>query len=247
MFNDAYQRNCKYCGELILMAEDDRGIWQPWDLDGQGRHTCSSTVTVANSASSSKNNSQTELLKYKINVAVQQNAITYPTQCWWCGADVFYHSNGYGDCVLFDSLGYPWEIHDCWERYWNTEQEIRHIIQKLWKNRHSDLVNLFPKSFIELGVHACVSFVIENLEAYRERLKIHDGWAQKCLILAGVIRMVNRNGLPITEENVAKYMGFSLENFRNFYPSPYLYTLYLKDGVRLMRLEDPQVWLRHPL
>ena len=37
--------------------------------------------------------------------------------CWWCGASVYYHSNGYGDSVLFDSLGYPWQIHECWQRH----------------------------------------------------------------------------------------------------------------------------------
>jgi ribosomal protein S10 len=31
--------------------------------------------------------------------------------------EVFFHTNGYGDCVLFDELGYPWEVHACWEMY----------------------------------------------------------------------------------------------------------------------------------
>jgi hypothetical protein len=42
---------------------------------------------------------------------------TYTTRCWWCGAEVYYHTNGYGDSVLFDSLGWPWEVHGCWEAY----------------------------------------------------------------------------------------------------------------------------------
>src|SRR5438270_8839711 len=28
--------------------------------------------------------------------------LTYPTTCWTCGAEIFFHSNGYGDMVLFD-------------------------------------------------------------------------------------------------------------------------------------------------
>jgi hypothetical protein len=44
-------------------------------------------------------------------------ARTYLTECWWCGATVYYHTNGYGDSVLFDSLGCPWQVHDCWENY----------------------------------------------------------------------------------------------------------------------------------
>ncbi|HEY9852831.1 MAG TPA: hypothetical protein V6D28_25385 [Leptolyngbyaceae cyanobacterium] len=56
---------------------------------------------------------------------------TYPTQCWWCGAFVFYHTNGYGDSVLFDSLGYPWEIHSCWETHWQTEKDRRRVINYL--------------------------------------------------------------------------------------------------------------------
>lgn len=56
---------------------------------------------------------------------------TYLIQCWWCGAFVFYHTNGYGDSVLFDSLGYPWEIHSCWETYWRTEKDRRRVINYL--------------------------------------------------------------------------------------------------------------------
>lgn len=56
------------------------------------------------------------------------NSETYSTKCWWCGAMVFYHTNGYGDSVLFDSLGWPWEIHSCWEKYWKEEKDRRRVI-----------------------------------------------------------------------------------------------------------------------
>jgi hypothetical protein len=39
------------------------------------------------------------------------------TKCFWCSLDVFYHTNGNGDCVLFDALGRPWAVHGCWKEY----------------------------------------------------------------------------------------------------------------------------------
>lgn len=42
---------------------------------------------------------------------------TYQTKCWYCGDEVFYHTNGFGDCVLFDELGHPWQVHECWINY----------------------------------------------------------------------------------------------------------------------------------
>jgi hypothetical protein len=44
-------------------------------------------------------------------------ARTWTTLCFingGCGEQVFAHTNGYGDFVLFDSLGWPWPIHDCY-------------------------------------------------------------------------------------------------------------------------------------
>src|SRR5947207_9074394 len=40
--------------------------------------------------------------------------VTYVTKCWTCGTQVFFHTNGYGDVVLFDSLGWPWLVHFCY-------------------------------------------------------------------------------------------------------------------------------------
>lgn len=42
---------------------------------------------------------------------------TYQTTCWWCGEPVLYHTNGYGDCVLFDLPLIPWEVHSCWSEH----------------------------------------------------------------------------------------------------------------------------------
>jgi hypothetical protein len=43
--------------------------------------------------------------------------LTWPTTCFitaGCSAPVFGHTNGFGDFVLFDELGPPWPIHDCY-------------------------------------------------------------------------------------------------------------------------------------
>jgi hypothetical protein len=43
--------------------------------------------------------------------------VTWPTSCFidgGCGAAVFAHTNGYGDFVLFDQLGSPWQVHACY-------------------------------------------------------------------------------------------------------------------------------------
>jgi len=42
--------------------------------------------------------------------------LTYETKCFTdggCGAPVFARTNGTGDFVLFDKLGWPWPVHDC--------------------------------------------------------------------------------------------------------------------------------------
>lgn len=42
---------------------------------------------------------------------------TWPTSCFisgGCGESVFAHTNGFGDFVLFDELGPPWPVHECY-------------------------------------------------------------------------------------------------------------------------------------
>jgi hypothetical protein len=43
--------------------------------------------------------------------------LSYRTQCFWCPEEVFYHTNGHGDCVLLDALQPPWPVHWCWEQH----------------------------------------------------------------------------------------------------------------------------------
>jgi hypothetical protein len=40
---------------------------------------------------------------------------TWPTDCFiGCTQQVWAHTNGFGDFVLFDELGWPWPVHDCY-------------------------------------------------------------------------------------------------------------------------------------
>ncbi|WP_430714231.1 hypothetical protein [Nodosilinea sp. AN01ver1] len=107
----AYPRLCRSCSQPILISEMSPGNWQPWNFDG-GRHHCGSHQTNGNT------NLQIDLSK----------AETYLTRCQWCRDHVYYHTNGNGDCVYFDSLGYPWQVHGCWQRYWQDAKQRRQAL-----------------------------------------------------------------------------------------------------------------------
>ena len=50
---------------------------------------------------------------------VLRHPLTWVTQCFInakCSAVVWGHTNGYGDFVLLDNLGWPWPVHDCYLR-----------------------------------------------------------------------------------------------------------------------------------
>ncbi len=47
--------------------------------------------------------------------------LTHPIPCPVCGAEIFFHTNGNGDVVFFDDLGWPWPKHPCL----TTEDGIR--------------------------------------------------------------------------------------------------------------------------
>jgi hypothetical protein len=50
-------------------------------------------------------------------MATLTEPLTYQTQCFWCGSNVFYHTNGNNDHVLFNKIGWPWDIHHCWTEH----------------------------------------------------------------------------------------------------------------------------------
>ncbi|MEZ8504577.1 MULTISPECIES: hypothetical protein [Vibrio] len=57
---------------------------------------------------------------------LEKESVTFCTECWWCGAPVYFHRNINGGCVLFDSLGSPWAVHDCWEKHREQKTEAIH-------------------------------------------------------------------------------------------------------------------------
>jgi len=55
------------------------------------------------------------------------HASTWETHCFLpggCGQQgLFGHTNGFGDFVLFDALGWPWPIHECYQRRFQLGSE----------------------------------------------------------------------------------------------------------------------------
>lgn len=114
----AYPRYCKHCGHPIIMSEVSPGNWQPWEPNGSGRHQC--------------NLNKSALPKTALPLpSLLANAETYLTRCPWCREHIYYHTNGYGDSVYFDSLGYPWQIHHCWDKYWRERKDRQRVLNRL--------------------------------------------------------------------------------------------------------------------
>lgn len=128
----SYWRDCTRCGQKILMTENNYGIWQPLELDGTGRHECFSGAEDTSYRSPSVPRIRSWTLD-SLNIP-----LTFSTTCWWCGADVFFHTNGYGDAVLFDSLGWPWEIHACWEDHQAQQKGSLFTLEKILDEKKYD-------------------------------------------------------------------------------------------------------------
>jgi hypothetical protein len=117
-------RNCYKCGQKIILARMPQGHWLAMEPDGSGRHYCRSGADWSyrtTSAHPTVNAHEISRPSRSWKLETLGRPLTYSTTCWWCGEAVFFHTNGNGDCVLFDSLGWPWEVHPCWEEHRNTE------------------------------------------------------------------------------------------------------------------------------
>ena len=134
-----------------------------------------------------------EVSSSKMNRAIR-DAETYPTKCWWCGDEVFYHTNGFGDSVLFDSLGYPWKVHSCWKNYWNEER-----LKRTDKNSNT----------------------VENSQILRSNL---GDKKFRRLLLAGAIQSINKEQNFVKEQDVASRLGISLEQLREKYSDLYCHS-----------------------
>ncbi len=113
MANKTFQTTCNQCGASINMVETSPSAWEAFD--SSGKHFCHSASSGGWSLWS------------------LGHPLTCTIACWWCGQQVYYHTNGNGDSVLFDKLGKPWPIHPCWE-------ENRHEQLKMVRNFETDLI-----------------------------------------------------------------------------------------------------------
>jgi hypothetical protein len=110
---------------------------------------------------------------------------------------VYYHTQGYGDCVLFDSLGCPWQIHQCWVDYWEEESTKRNHFKSLNREHHV--------------------LTLENRDQQKRSIII--GAARK---IEGVT-FGSLGFYGATEEAVACQIGLSVEQLRQGYG--HLYTV----------------------
>ncbi len=104
-----------------------------------------------------------------INVAAREatfldgrEAKTRSTICWWCGDSVFYHTNGNGDSVLFDSLGWPWEVHPCWTEYSNGKKTNSDISFASDLGQHLPKPSLYFDQFTDPNIERTATATLDN-------------------------------------------------------------------------------------
>ena len=137
----------------------------------------------------------------------ETEAKTYLINCWWCNQSVFYHTNGNGDSVLFDSLGWPWKVHLCWENYAND-------------NKRS--FNIYHQSFPKPSNY--FTQILNSVEVSSSINKSNNIY--KILVGAAIslenIRTSNLALFGIKEIELCQFMNLSLEYFRNIYGQFYI-------------------------
>ena len=190
---------------FLGMPGNNHDFWCFCPLCGGGGGSSTGSLNLSSSLSNS------------LSVAQTEGAQTHQTECWWCGELVYYHTNGYGDHVLFDSLGYPWQIHECWAKYWQGERN------KITRN--SRINNSYSSQENPNQITVFHRF---------------DKIQQKHLILAGILLKLDTDGELATEENVASKMGLKVEVFRKTYL--YHYNLYRDNGITQIRLEHSRIY-----
>ena len=102
----------------------------------------------------------------------ERNGRTHPTRCRDCGADVFFHTNGFGDAVLFDELGWPWPVHECWRMYVadkSTDEELGPS-----RRPGSDLKSLERREFRLQGFRSGITVTTEQRPQYDESVRAYE-------------------------------------------------------------------------
>lgn len=147
--------DCKYCGTKIVWRHMPQGQYLPFNPGG-GKHECGADTASIEDLYESLGRDDDE-----------PNKATRPTKCWWCGADVYYHTNGYGDSVLFDELGWPWQIHPCWEEHRRSALPRRRRV-RLDEDDFEDLYFApFPAGDEAVGTkRSLVGFILRHGDSY---------------------------------------------------------------------------------
>ena len=114
-------------------------------------------------------------------------SVTWTTTCFigeGCGAEVFGHTNGHGDFVLFDEPVPPWPVHECYLR--RFELSSRSISMRIGGTKEFPVslegVLTLPRHFVSLasysalaaktyGVIATVVDVFETLHEWRKEMR----------------------------------------------------------------------------
>jgi hypothetical protein len=118
------------------------------------------------------------------------------TPCPWCGEGVYYHTNGYGDSVYFDSLGYPWQVHRCFQEYWDKERRARQTSKRL---------NLYClEGFFKMSICEQKRLILIGTAQQIQNTQLGEYFIY-----------------GLTEVLLADAMGLSIENLRHIYGDLY--------------------------
>jgi hypothetical protein len=124
-------------------------------------------------------------------------AIGYPatwrTRCFisgGCGKSVFAHTNGYGDFVLFDDLGWPWPVHECFslrflDKEYGDSQNLRIESGKMtsygeakdlntkkpqrMRMRPADIKKISPSSYLGKNKISIVGYIQDHFKKQAEK------------------------------------------------------------------------------
>ena len=110
----------------------------------EGHFRSGSTVHEYTTGSDTKR-SPAKLPVSKLHAALMHGSITFKTDCWWCGDEVYFHRDEDGGSVLFDKLGPPWPVHPCWDEY----REDRHLAIEQALIKQSETISISGQENIE--------------------------------------------------------------------------------------------------
>jgi hypothetical protein len=155
-------------------------------------------------------------------------SLTWPTSCFisgGCGQSVFAHTNGDGDFVLFDELGPPWPIHDCYLNRFilggitsrglyqlnsETANEYRQLEdprrpRQIRTTRYIEKMN--PENYVGRGEIPIVRYVLDYLENRAARLATEMGSVGQHQLFAALGRC--RSQLTIITADFQSFTAFA--------------------------------------